>query len=350
MFGRLMNNYYYGKSGKGDFRKEDLPENRWELFWDTLRTRLSALSRLNLMYVIIWLPTLILVMMTFLSGLSSMNTILSAKDGTLKQAVEESAGEENALNYSDEDIARLAELDPAEYLQSSIFRLLLWLIPCIAVTGPFTAGVSYVVRNWARDEHAFIWSDFKDAVKENWKQGLVISVITSILPMLLYTGWRFYGQMAATQPIMLLPQMLVLMIGIVWSICVTYFYPLMVSYDLKIKDLLRNGLLLGVARLPMSVGIRLLHCVPLLLGALLCYFWSPIYGVLIIGIYYILIGFTLSRFVTASYTNGVFDRFLNSRIEGAKVNMGLRQDSDEDEDEDEDGEGTSESFPGKETE
>ena len=24
MFGRMMNNYYYGKSGKGDFRKEDL--------------------------------------------------------------------------------------------------------------------------------------------------------------------------------------------------------------------------------------------------------------------------------------------------------------------------------------
>ena len=28
MFGRMMNNYYYGKSGKGDFRKDDLPETR----------------------------------------------------------------------------------------------------------------------------------------------------------------------------------------------------------------------------------------------------------------------------------------------------------------------------------
>ncbi len=43
MFGRMMNNYYYGKSGKGDFRKEDMPETRWQLFWDTLRTRRSAL-------------------------------------------------------------------------------------------------------------------------------------------------------------------------------------------------------------------------------------------------------------------------------------------------------------------
>ena len=53
-----------------------------------------------------------------------------------------------------------------------------------------------------------------------------------------------------------------------------------------------------------------------------------------------LLGFGLSRFVTASYTNAVFDRFINSRIEGAVVNRGLnlQQDDDDDEDEDEDGE------------
>ena len=38
-----------------------------------------------------------------------------------------------------------------------------------------------------------------------------------------------------------------------------------------------------------------------------------------------LIGFGLSRFITASYTNAVFDRFINPRIEGAKVNQGLRE-------------------------
>ena len=37
MFGKMMNNFYYGKSGKGDFRKEDLPKNRWQLFWEMLR-------------------------------------------------------------------------------------------------------------------------------------------------------------------------------------------------------------------------------------------------------------------------------------------------------------------------
>ena len=61
MFGRMMNNYYYGKSGKGDVRKEDLPRNRWQLFWEMLRIRFSALCRLNLMTVAVWLPLIILI-------------------------------------------------------------------------------------------------------------------------------------------------------------------------------------------------------------------------------------------------------------------------------------------------
>ena len=33
---------------------------------------------------------------------------------------------------------------------------LMVMIPCIAITGPFNAGVTYVLRNWARDEHSFV--------------------------------------------------------------------------------------------------------------------------------------------------------------------------------------------------
>ena len=42
MFGKMMNRYYYGKSGKGDYTKEDLPQTRWQLFWEMLRVRLSC--------------------------------------------------------------------------------------------------------------------------------------------------------------------------------------------------------------------------------------------------------------------------------------------------------------------
>ena len=337
MFGRMMNNYYYGKSGKGDFRKEDLPQNRRQLFGDTLKTRLSALCRINLMYMIIFLPAMIVLMLYFTNSLSVMSNLMAIEQQDSYASYRELYTEaEQEVPISEEQFneIRATGVNYGDLIDSALLRMLIWLVPCIAITGPFTAGLSYVTRNWARDEHAFIWTDFKDAIKANWRQSLILSVITSILPLVVYIGWKFYGQMAQQNMIMMVPQVLVVLVAIIWAISITYMHPLAVTYELKMKDLIRNGLLLGVARLPMSVAIRLLHCVPAAIGAALVYFWNPMAGIMILFAYYVLIGFSLSRFVTASYTNAVFDRFINPRIEGAKVDQGLYK-PEEDEDPDE---------------
>lgn len=307
MFGKFMNNYYYGKSGKGDYNKEDLPTNRWQLFWEMLRVRLSGLCRLNLMYLVAWLPT----MLVLLFGITGILTGLMGEDGEL-----------------------VANADVL--LMGMVQTTLLLLVPCITITGIATPGVAYVTRNWSRDEHAFIWSDFKDAVKLNWKQGVLTALITGILPLAVWVGWDFYGEMANTTSVwMIVPQVLVLMIGILWSLAVTYMHPLIVTYQLKFKDVLRNAFLLAIARLPMSVGIRLLHCLPLVIAVLLALVVNPLYCVMGLFFYYALIGFGLSRFITASYTNAVFDKYINSQIEGAVVNRGLNTEVEDDDFDDE---------------
>ncbi|MBQ7305739.1 MAG: YesL family protein [Clostridia bacterium] len=307
MFGKFMNNYYYGKSGKGDYNKEDLPTNRWQLFWEMLRVRLSGLCRLNLMYLVAWLPT----MLVLLFGITGILTGLLGEDGEL-----------------------VANADVL--LMGMVQTTLLLLVPCITITGIATPGVAYVTRNWSRDEHAFIWSDFKDAVKLNWKQGVLTALITGILPLAVWVGWDFYGEMANTTSVwMIVPQVLVLMIGILWSLAVTYMHPLIVTYQLKFKDVLRNAFLLAIARLPMSVGIRLLHCLPLVIAVLLALVVNPLYCVMGLFFYYALIGFGLSRFITASFTNAVFDKYINSQIEGAVVNRGLNTEVEDDDFDDE---------------
>ena len=331
MFGRMMNNYYYGKSGKGDFRKEDLPQNRRQLFTDTLKTRLSALCRINLLYMLIFLPAMIVTMYFFTNLLSISSNLMLVEQNDYASYVEKMKESEQEAGLTEEQYNELKNSDIDYDLKSVLYHLFIWLIPCLAITGPFTAGLSYVTRNWARDEHAFIWTDFKDAVKANWRQSLILSVITSVLPLIVYIGWKFYGQMAQQNVIMVVPQVLIVLVAIIWAISITYMHPLAVTYELKMKDLIRNGLLLGVARLPMSVGIRLLHCVPALIGAALIWLWNPMIGMLILFGYYALIGFALSRFVTASYTNAVFDRYINPRIEGAKVNQGIYKPEEDDE-------------------
>lgn len=359
MFGRFMNNYYYGKSGKGDYTPEDLPRTRMQLFWEMLRTRMSALCRLNLLYVLPWLPTLIVLGMFYTNTTSMLNypyqvdallMQISAgqqmEDGSVQVTLQNGSTEV----YSAQDIAQLRELDAipdeelaaesAQYIQSQLLLTLLLLVPCIFITGPWTAGVSYVTRNWARDEHAFIWSDCKDAMKENWKGSLVLSGITSVVPLLVYLCWTFYGEIPTESPVMMvllqLGQMIPLMVGVIWYLAVTYAYPMLVTYRMNMRTIIRNSLIMAVGRLPMSVGIRLLLVAPVLLGVFGMLYISQTWAPLILLAYYLLFGYTFSRFITASYTNAQFDRFINSRIEGAQVNRGLAEEDEDDGEDDED--------------
>ena len=311
MFGKFMNNYYYGKSGKGDFRKEDLPSNRWQLFGATLRVRISGLFRLNLIYMLCWLPAIIVLCLGALSLYIGLG--------------EASAGDAAAMQAF------------TDTFYGILSQTLVLLIPCILITGPFTAGLSYVTRNWARDEHAFIWSDFKDAVKANWKQSLAISAITSVMPLLLYVCWMFYGQQVQTGGMFfVIPQVLSATLVLLWMMSLLYMYPMLVTYDMKLGMVFKNSLLLAIGRLPQTLGIKLITLVPAAIAVAVCYF-TPYFqwALLALVAYYILLGFSLSRFIQASYSNAVFDKFINKNIEGAVVDRGLYKDLDDDAEDDE---------------
>ncbi len=360
MFGKLMNGYYYGKSGKGDYTPDDLPRTRLQLFMEMLRVRLNGLCRMNFIYLLVWLPAIVVIGNLFIEVANTLNipytmnqayaAIMEAQangtvaaDGSIMVVMDEESG--NTATYTAEMVEQIIEfngLDDGEValmqvqtMEQSLLTALLWLIPCLFITGPWTAGVAYVTRNWARDEHAFIWSDMKDAMKENWKQALGVSAITAVLPAVTYLCWVFYGEMTATMALAVVPQILIVMLAFVWSLAVTYAYPMMVTYHMSFMTIIRNSLLLAVGRLPMSIGVRLLHCVPAAIALLITYFTGSLFVPLLLLVYYVVLGFCLSRFVTASYTNAQFDRYFNSRIEGAKVNRGMADEEDEEDDEEE---------------
>lgn len=313
-----MNSYYYGKSGKGDYTPDDLPKNRWQLFVEMLRTRMSGLCRMNLMYFVAWLPAMIAIALWVVSfGVALNNSFPVDEAGNII-----------------EEVAANGVQSFWQTMNDMNFMTLLILIPCIAITGPFTAGLSYVTRNWARDEHAFPWADYKDAIKANWKQGLLVSTITGCVPFLVYICWRFYGDMAVGNAVWVIPQMLILMLGILWALAVTYMYPMMVTYQMNFRTIIRNSFILAVGRLPGSVGIRLLHCVPTVLFTVIFLLTLQPWVLMLLFAYYLIFGFAFSRFITASFTNAVFDKYINSRIEGAQVNRGLSQENDDDDDDD----------------
>ena len=322
MFGKMMNRYYYGKSGKGDYTKEDLPQTRWQLFWEMLRVRFSGLIRLNLIYAVAWLPAIFVIGRGLLLWYAGLANLVDAQ-------MQVEAGEITA-----EALAGLTQ-SYTQGMSAIIMQTLLLLVPCLTLTGPFTTGVAYVTRNWARDEHAFVWSDFIDTVKGNWKYGLLTGFITGLMPLLMYVCVTFYGEMASTNVLFMIPQVICIVIGVLWLCSLMYVYPQIVTYKLNYRNVLRNSLIMTIGRLPMTVGLKLLSLLPWAIAALISLFTPYMqYAMLGLAAYYIVIGFSLSRFVGASYSNAVFDRYINPNIEGVQVGRGLYNAEDEEDDED----------------
>ena len=323
MFGKMMNRYYYGKSGKGDYTPEDLPQTRWQLFWEMLRVRFSALIRLNLMYAVAWLPVIYVIGRGILLWYSGVVNLADAQ-------AQMEAGEMTA-----EALAQLS-LSFSDALKGLALQTLLLLVPALAITGPFTAGVAYITRNWARDEHAFIWSDFWEAVKGNWKQALLTSFITGLMPLVLYVSVAFYGGQAAQNMLFIVPEVICITVVIVWMCSLMYMYPQRVTYRLRYRDLVRNSVIMTIGRLPMTVGLKLMSLLPAAICAAVALFTPYMqYALIALLLYYVVVGFGLSRFVGASYANAMFDRYINPNVEGAQIGRGLYTETD-DEDEDED--------------
>lgn len=289
-FGNLMNNYYYGKAGKGDYRISDMPQNRIQLFGAVWKVRWSSIFGVNLLYMLFWLPT-------FVWTIINISLLLTADASLLG---------ENASGL--------------------MMTYLIGLVPCIFITGPFTAGATYVMRNWARDEHSFVWSDFWDAVKANWKQALPVSLISGLMPLLMYVGWVFYGSLSSTSIIYIIPLCMMFLVFTLWKLSEMVIYTMMVTYDLSLKNLLRNALLLTFAKLPLAIGIKLLTWVVPAIFLLIMFAAesAQIILMLILAFVYLLYLPGFNRLIIASYANALCEKYLNSKIEGAPTNIGLR--------------------------
>ena len=299
----LFNSFYYGKAGKADFTPDQLPKNRVQLFFSMLRVRFSGLIGLNLLHILFSLPAIawtIINAMVLIYG-SGVNL----ETGEITEAM--SAGE----------------------MSGNIMFYLLIMIPCLMISSLGRMGLAMPLRNWARDDHSFVWSDFKDTVKANWKTALGIGFISGLSLLLTYVGFTYYSAMTARSILWIVPQVLIVVFCCIWWMATMLLYPMAVTYDMKFRVLIQNSIIMTLARLP----IAFLCWAPITFIPLIVAYYVPSNIVLLIlAVYYILFGFSLYQFLAASYANACFDRFLNPRIEGADVNKGLRDPSYNEED------------------
>ena len=278
-----------------DFRPEDLPDTRVKLFFDALGVRWSAMVGQNLFYLLFWLPAVIW------SGVNLLTLVQMLADAP--------AG---------------ADMGARVYSLAFTYLLILW--PLIAITGPATAGASYVSRNWARGQHSFMVSDFWEHARKNWKQALCVSTITGALPVLLLFLWRFYGALAESMSgLFIISEVIVLIAALLWLLMLQVVYTMMVTYKLTLRQLLGNAMRMALGKLPLFLGLRLLTSI-LPLGIAIVFLYFPeraTFPLAVGGFFYLVFGLALNRLIYASLANALCEAYLNPSI-GTPVNIGMR--------------------------
>ncbi len=123
----------------------------------------------------------------------------------------------------------------------------------LMLTGPFTAGFTYVIRNYAKQEHAFLISDFFEHSKKNWKQGLLSSVLSYFVLYLYLQAVIVYNSLfiSAGLPLGFLYTLLAVA-AILLVIMSFYVYPLMVTFRMKYKVILKNAWTFTILKLPQN--------------------------------------------------------------------------------------------------
>ncbi len=274
----FMNRMYFGNPNKGDLKKSDVKkESRVKLFFTVLQVRFWKLIQLNLMYAVFLLPALIVLYINYMPVLTAS---------------------------SDVDITLFTQL-----LTTAGFRTSLMLLPCLVFAGPATAGVTYVLRNWARDEHAWVWSDFIDAMKKNWKQALLIMLINGLVIILFFFNIQFYAAQEATFVFLML-KFFALAVAFVYASMNMLIFPMMVTYELGVKSLFKNALIIAIAELPKTI---LFFAVSTLwIAVAVFYSFSFLIPALVIG-------FTFPLLLTVSFANYTMEKYMQPAAEPSQT-------------------------------
>ena len=120
---------------------------------------------------------------------------------------------------------------------------LLFLLFCIPIVtiGPALSGMTYVIRNYTREEHSFIFNDFWKAFKNNLKQSFPTGIIQILSLGIFYYVISFYYYNLSLGVVYYIG------FGISLFLCLTvlfasnYVYIMIVTLDLNLKAICKNA-------------------------------------------------------------------------------------------------------------
>ena len=297
-----------GKEKSEEYARSTLPTNRWQLFWDIFKGNFGKIVKVNLLILVFFIPLLLVIIANgFMNDYYGTTYPFGANLGIGYPAFSQLQGQAEMLTYRTE------------------ISIMLGILVTSIIASVGLAGGMYVIRNMVWTEGIFVANDFWKGVKLNFKNALQTAVFFCLVLFLCKTminmaNWQFTrGDIDKWQKIWLQVSQgtsyLFITVALMMSL---WMIALGVNYKLSFLKLFRNAFLMSVGTLPQTVFFGLLALLPFgifMLGGSL----FTVIGVCLV----IFIAFAYALLVWLDFAQWVFDKFINPKIEGAKVGRGI---------------------------
>lgn len=232
-------------NGKGVSKADTSPrtfKNFFKIFWRNI----GALFSVNIMCVLGNFPVLI-----FMFGLSGNLNHVSTTASSLLFSPLYGIICNSGITPASAALFGVHGVQTSLTITSTASYILMGLGALVIFTfGIVNVGTTYILRNIVKGEPLFLWQDFTYAIKRNWKQGLILGIIDSLmLVLLLYDIFFFFVNARTSFTLALL--IVMLFMTLIYLFMRFYMYIIMVTFDLKLTKIIKNSFifaLLGLKR------------------------------------------------------------------------------------------------------
>lgn len=272
---------FFDQNGESE---KDFPEKRgFIVFFELFFRKFTRLIQVNLLYIAFCIPYLFI-----LYWFSPINTSFFKM---LKIA----------------EISQFLESLPIDaYLMFEAFLRFAFAFLVITLwgAGPVSAGYLYILRNYARQEHAWIWSDFWQHLRQNFIQGLVVLIFDVVIIAASVFGFVFYAENYAVSGSVMarVAQGAIIVLLLLYTIMHYYIYQLMVTFKSRLYLLFKTSFTLAVLKLPQNLMLTIIGAGGLLY-ILYSLEWIAIFLCIVILI-------TLINFMNGFYATGVIKKYV----------------------------------------
>ena len=293
-----------GKERDEEYARSTLPTNRWALFWDIFKGRFSKLVIVNLLMLLFCIPLIVVVVFMMSYG-SAQRALMPFSQWML-------------VGYP--AIPSLVGV-PEQVAVSTNLMFTPFILVGALIAGIGISGGMYVIRNMVWTEGIFVANDFWRGIKINIGVVLLSTLfyVVMLMLMVLAIGWAdlFIATGTGNRVLFTISQVVSYIAIAIFTIMYLWMLAMGGSYKLKFHQLLKNAFLMTFGLIFQNIFFVVLMAIPVILILLGSFF--QMIGFIIM----VLFGLSLMLLIWLDYTQWAFDKFIESKREGGKVNRGI---------------------------